>query len=154
MRIFAFLFAVLAIPTINAKAMDLSKEQADVWKQEEAYWDSVTSGDVSTFLELWDSAFIGWPCDSPRPVNNDGAEQSAETWFSDVKLRGITHELHRQAVIVSGDTAISYYSVRESVPGESGVQNHAWFKFIHTWKRQQDVWLITGGMRAPLDADS
>jgi len=31
MRIFAFLFAVLAIPTINAKAMDLSKEQADVW---------------------------------------------------------------------------------------------------------------------------
>jgi ketosteroid isomerase-like protein len=133
-----------AIPALGQQA--LSGPEQEVWAMEEAYWERVASGDVEAYLDLWDEAFVGWPCTSDAPAT----KESIGSWVAGVRdgTYEISYELERHAVRAFGDIAVAYYATpivyRFADGGVDG--EHERWKFIHTWQRQGDTWRILGGM--------
>ncbi len=139
------LAAQVATPVAGV-AQEFSGAEQEVWSMEESYWERVAAGDVGAYLDLWDEAFVGWPCTAEAPAT----KETIGNWISPVSegTYEISYDLVPQAVRVFGDVAVAYYTTpiiyRFANGGVDG-ENELW-KFVHTWRRDGDTWRIIGGM--------
>ncbi|MEJ2318798.1 MAG: nuclear transport factor 2 family protein [Gemmatimonadales bacterium] len=129
-----------------AHAQEFSGAEQEVWSMEETYWERVAAGDVAAYLDLWDEAFVGWPCTAEAPAT----KEAIGNWVAPVRegTYEISYDLVPYAVRVFGDIAVAYYTTpiiyRFANGGVDG-ENELW-KFVHTWRRDGDTWRIIGGM--------
>src|SRR6476661_5684332 len=101
--------AFLTIPLLlafsaAAVAADLSKDEAQIWNLEKAYWEYVKANDLEKYRALWHEDFVGWPSISPEPVHKDHITD----WITDNTSKGLklqSYSIEQRAVRVTGDVA-------------------------------------------------
>lgn len=117
-----------------------SSAEKEVWKQEEAYWRYVSSGDSKSFKTLWSDRFTGWPDSAPHPVD----KSKIDVWkISDYQLTPLSVREY------GNDTVMTFYCAKTTVDGKPIEE-----RLTHTWQRENGQWHIVGGMAcmAPCDA--
>jgi ketosteroid isomerase-like protein len=148
---------IKAIPVLlafasTAFAQHLTKDEAQVWSLEKAYWEYVKANDLEKYRALWHKDFVGWPFVSLAPVH----KVHITDWITantskDIKLQ--SYSIEQLAIHVTGDVAIDHYRIRAIWANSEGADAKTEaFRITHTWMRTHDSWQILGGMSAPVNA--
>ena len=139
--------------SLPAQAQDLSRNEAQVWSLEKAYWEYVKANDIEKYRALWHDAFVGWPSFSPTPVRKDHITD----WMTNNASKGVklqSYEIEQLAIKATGDIAIDHYRVKliwgGSHPTDSSTELA---RITHTWIKTGNTWQIIGGMSAPVNAE-
>jgi ketosteroid isomerase-like protein len=109
-------FLILLAATGSAPA--LTKEEAQVWNLERAYWEDVKANDLEKYRALWHEDFLGWPSVSPPPVG----KHHITDWITANTSKGLrlqSYSIEKLAIQVTGDVAIDHYRVKTNW-GSSG----------------------------------
>lgn len=131
-----------------------SKDEAQVWNLEKAYWEYVKASDLEKYRALWHENFVGWPFVSAAPVRKDHVTD----WITNNTSKGLklqSYDTQQLAIQVTGDVAIDHYRIQLNWAGsDTGevVRTQA-MRITHTWVRMNGTWQILGGMSAPVNAD-
>ena len=117
-----------------------------VWDREETYWRLVKAGDVARYVDLWESRFVGWPCYTAHPASKD----SIGNWVRRIRddHGDLRYDLQREGAADYGDLVVVYYRtpiINRYPDGRISGADTTW-KFTHTWRRTNGIWLIAGGM--------
>jgi ketosteroid isomerase-like protein len=136
-----------------AFAQDSTKEEAQVWDLEKAYWEYVKANDVDKYRVLWHEDFVGWPLVSSAPVRKDHITD----WITSNTSKGVklqSYSIKQLAIHVTGDVAIDHYRIKAAWANNEGaeVRTDA-LRITHTWIRTHDTWQILGGMSAPVNSE-
>jgi ketosteroid isomerase-like protein len=151
----SFTIALLLAFSAVALAADLSKDEAQIWNAEKAYWEYVKANDLEKYRALWHEDFVGWPSISPEPVHKDHITD----WITDNTSKGLklqSYAIEQRAVRVTGDVAIDHYRIKASwAKGDTGeVMRTDSVRITHTWLRTDNgSWEILGGMSAPVNTN-
>lgn len=118
---------------------------AGAWAGEDRYWATNIAGDVSSYVDLFDDGFTGWPCGAERPQTKaDLVAASASLSATDgVKARV---SLEDKAASGSGDHVVVYYRARLVQQASDGKVDEVVRNFTHTWVKRPGGWRIIGGM--------
>ena len=134
-------------------AQDSTKQEAQVWNLEKAYWEYVKTNDLEKYRALWHEDFLGWPFVSSAPLRKDHITD----WITSNTSKGVrlqSYSIERLAIHVTGDVAIDHYRIKATWANNEGaeVRTDA-FRITHTWIRTHDNWQIIGGMSAPVNSE-
>ena len=146
-----FLFALTAAAVFAA---DLTKDEAQIWNLEKAYWEYVKINDLEKYGALWHDDFVGWPFVSPAPVRKGHITD----WITNNTSKGLklrSYSIEQLAVQVTGDVAVDHYRIKLNwTRGDTSevVRTDA-MRITHTWIRTDRTWQILGGMSAPVNGD-
>jgi ketosteroid isomerase-like protein len=137
--------------TFGARA---TKDEAQIWSQEKAYWEYVKANDLDKYRQLWHRDFVGWPSVSPEPVHKDRITD----WITANTSKDLTlhsYEIEQRAITVTGDVAIDHYRVKTTwAKADDADAQTSTSRITHTWIRTKDGnWQIIGGMSAPVNAE-
>lgn len=136
-----------------AQAQDLSRDEAQVWSLEKAYWEYVKANDIEKYRALWHDDFVGWPTSSSAPQRKDHITD----WITRNTSKGVklqSYALEQLAIKVTGDIAIDHYRLKMVWAGPGPTEsNTEVIRITHTWIKTGDTWLIIGGMSAPVNAE-
>jgi len=146
-----FLFALTAAAVFAA---DLTKDEAQIWNLEKAYWEYVKVNDLEKYFALWHDDFVGWPFVSPAPVRKDHITD----WITNNTSKGLklrSYSIEQLAVQVTGDVAVDHYRIKLNwtMGDTSEVVRTDAMRITHTWIRTDRTWQILGGMSAPVNGD-
>jgi ketosteroid isomerase-like protein len=143
----------LLVLATAAFAQDSSKDAAQVWNLEKAYWEYVKADDLEKYRTLWHEGFLGWPFVSSAPTRKDHITD----WITANTSKGVklqSYSIEQLAIRVTGDIAINHYRIKANwATGETAKVRTDALRITHTWIRTHDTWQILGGMSAPLNAD-
>ena len=151
LKTISFLLALTASATFAA---DLTKDQAEIWNLEKAYWEYVKTNDLEKYRALWHDDFVGWPFVSAAPVRKDHITD----WITNNTSKGLTlqsYTIEQLAIQVTGNIAIDHYRIKLNwTKNDTGeVARTDAMRITHTWIRTNGTWQIIGGMSAPVNAD-
>ncbi|PYL06001.1 MAG: hypothetical protein DME33_14830 [Verrucomicrobia bacterium] len=138
---------------LTALAQDATKDEAQVWRLEKAYWEYVKANDLEKYRALWHEDFVGWPFVSSVPVHKDHITD----WITANTSKGVklqSYSIERLAIHVIGDVAIDHYRIKTTWANSEGadIKTDA-FRITHTWMRTHGTWQILGGMSAPVNSE-
>ena len=142
-RILAALFVIsfMGFGVVQGFGQEMSAEQKEVWKMEEAYWEFFKQGDLKGHMALWHKDAQMWSFRGLAPITK-GAN---ETYFNDGKFKINSYKLGWPTINIFGNVAIIFYRVThegfEDFPPLS-------MRVIHTWMKQDGKWQLIGGMAA------
>ena len=144
---------LLALPAA-ALAADSSKDEAQLWGSEKAYWEYVKANDLEKYRALWHKDFVGWPFVSPEPVRKDHITD----WITNNTSQGLklqSYAIEQLAMHLTGDIAIDHYRMKSSWArvGTGELVRTDAMRITHTWIRVNGAWQILGGMSAPVNAE-
>jgi ketosteroid isomerase-like protein len=142
---FSLVLLLLAAPALPQN-LKLSPEQQQVWNQEEKYWESVKAQDRAGYIALWDEDFVGWPYRFAEPIRKDQIRADPFGMLQGRRLQSV--QLQPKAVQVFKDVAIVHYRVTNVYKLSDGNLQTQAARITHTWRRNNGVWLIIGGMSA------
>ena len=149
-RTISFLFALTAVATLAA---DSTRDDAQIWNLEKAYWESVKTNELEKYRALWHDDFIGWPFVSAAPVRKDHITD----WIKNNTSKGLklqSYSIEQLAVRVTGNVAVDHYRIRITWGNGQGAEARTdTMRITHTWIRTNGTWQIIGGMSAPVNAD-
>ena len=137
-----------------AFAADSTKDEAQIWSLEKAYWEFVKANDLEKYRALWHEDFVGWPLVNSEPVRKDHITD----WMKGNTSRGLklqSYATEQLAIKITGDIAINHYRVKLNwarIDNGEAARTDA-LRITHTWIRTGDTWQIIGGMSAPVNAD-
>jgi hypothetical protein len=140
-------FSLLVTASCFAQQSKLSPEQEQVWSMEEKYWQILKASDRESYIALWDENFVGWPYQLSDPVRKDSIRVDPFRLLQGIELKSV--QLEPKAVQVLKDVAIAYYMATVTYARKDGSIEVESFRFMHTWRKTNGVWLIIGGMSAP-----
>ena len=89
-------------------AQEWSKDQKDVWKNVETYWDLYAKGDVEGYLGYFHNDFSGWHNSAHLP--HDRATRVKFIKFFLPKAKTLFYDIQPLAIKIHGDVAIVHYS--------------------------------------------
>jgi len=138
-------FAVVCAAALPCAGQPNSSALAGAWAGEDLYWAKNIAGDVPSYLTLFDDAFTGWPCGSPR------TQTKADLKAQGARLLGpagptIKVSLEDKATSGDGDFVVVYYRARGVRHAADGKVEPFIRNFTHTWVRRPEGWRIIGGM--------
>jgi ketosteroid isomerase-like protein len=143
-----FAFSALAV------AANPSKDDAQIWSSEKAYWEYVKANDLEKYRSLWHEDFVGWPSVSSNPLG----KSHITDWITNQTSKGLklqSYSIEPLAVRVTGDVAIDHYRIKlrwaRAGTGEGAGPEAT--RITHTWIRVNGRWQILGGMSAPVNAE-
>ena len=143
------LFLVLAS---TAFGQGSTKEEAQVWQLEKAYWEYVKANDLEKYRALWHDNFVGWPFVSPAPVRKDHITD----WITANTSKGInlqSYSIEQLAIQITGDIAVDYYRIKATWADSTGAEVKIdRIRITHTWIQMHGTWQIIGGMSSPVNA--
>lgn len=133
----------ITLCTVSAAAqMQMSAAQKEVWAGEERYCQAINAGDDHAYMALWDDDFVGWPGSFDKPAGKEGIREAV------AKAHG--SKAHCQstpmAVHVMGDIAMTFYAFHIERTDKAGKKTVSDSRITHTWRRENGVWKIVGGM--------
>jgi ketosteroid isomerase-like protein len=120
----------------------LSREQNEVWKGEQNYFQYLQAKDLKSFMSLWDDNFVGWPDDSDHPLRKPDIESSVSEEFQPTPTPARPNPMPKpEAIAVFGDVAVTHYfwpDADETSPFK--------YRITHTWQKGPEGWRIISGM--------
>ena len=134
----------------------ISKEEManQAWQMEERYWDYVQKNDTVVYKELWHDQFIGYPSFGNGVSNKDKIAIWIPELHQDSSL-AFSYKLYKKAVNVIEGVVIVFYDADEIwTDKENNVVKKVTLKVTHTWRKDNDRWLILGGMAANKNSTS
>jgi ketosteroid isomerase-like protein len=139
--------------TATAFGQSSTKDEAQIWQLEKAYWDYVKANDLEKYRALWHENFVGWPFVSPAPVRKDHITD----WITANTSKGIalrSYSIEQLAIQITGDTALNYYRINARWTNDEGGEVRTdRLRITHAWTRTHGVWQIIGGMSSPVNAN-
>lgn len=154
------LFLSSPISSCNEESQDSNKSevlnstankdtlQNQAWQMEEQYWNYVEKNDTVPYKKLWHDDFIGYPSFGNGVSNKSGIAVWIPALHKDTSLT-FSYKLYKKAVNAIDDVVIVFYDADEIWTDKKNiVVKKEPFKFTHTWKKYNDIWLILGGMGA------
>jgi hypothetical protein len=149
---FRMIFVIVVLATA-VFGQGFSKDEAQVWGLEKAYWEYVKANDLERYRALWHEDFLGWPTSSSTPLRKDHITD----WITRNMSKGVklqSYAVEQLAIQLSRDIAIDHYRVRMVWAGPGPTEsNTEVLRITHTWLRVHDAWQIIGGMSAPANAE-
>jgi ketosteroid isomerase-like protein len=140
LKILALIFVMIfGFGVVQGFAQILSSEKEEVWKQEEAFYESWKKGDLKGFMALWHKDAQLWSHVDEQPMKKNWVEN----YFTGAKFKIESYKLKEPTVDIFGNIAIVYFSATVEVSsGEPAYLN----RVIHLWTKQDKKWLLIGGM--------
>lgn len=136
------LFMFMILYGSDLRSEEMSKEQMEIWKLENVYWESIKTGNIKQFLELLHDNTSPWPESKKIPMNKEQTGMMIKQW---VKYETINFlELEPKVIQVYENAAIVFYSYKYS--SNKGTNSG---KITHTWVNQNGKWKMIGGMNSP-----
>jgi hypothetical protein len=132
---------------IKANGQELSGEQKDVWKMEEASWKLFKQGDLKGYLALWHKDALMWRFAALSPGPKGYYESLKIFPFPWEKIPGretISYQLAWPTINIINNIALVYY--RCSIEGVKRPPFSG--RVIHVWMKQEGKWQLIGGMNA------
>ncbi len=159
------LFLSIAMASCNENGKDSSMTEIPVhtltkaemedeaWHMEELYWEYVQKMDTITYKTLWHDDFVGYPSFGDGVSNKSKIAIWIPELHKDTSLT-FSYKLYKKAANAIGDVVIVFYDTDEIwTDKENKVVRQETFKFTHTWKKQDEHWVILGGMGANKNQD-
>ena len=135
------LVSVAIAQASSQSKLQLSPEQAEVWKGELNFYRFLKTKDLKGFMSLWSEKFVGWPDFSELPQHKQDIEAGVAAEFKDPAAAVLpASEPVPEAVQVFGDVATTFYFWR------SGTEFASTYRITHTWRKGAQGWQIIGGM--------
>ncbi len=145
LRILAFLFVmVFAFGVVQGFAQILSGEKAEVWKQEEAFYEFFKNGDLKGHMALWHKDAHLWGFRGEYPLT----KISYEGFWGGAKFKIDSYKLEFPVIDIFGNTAIVYFDVK--MEGYLREPPHS-IRVIHIWMEQDKKWQLIGGLTRRID---
>src|SRR5213082_2977181 len=96
--------SVMVVLATAAFGQVSSKDEAQVWSLEKAYWEYVKANDLEKYRTLWNENFLGWPYISSAPTRKDHITD----WITANTSKGVklqSYAIEPLAIQVTGDVA-------------------------------------------------
>jgi hypothetical protein len=139
--------------SLSAPEQNSTKDEAQIWNLENAYWDYVKSSDLEKYSALWHEQFLGWPYSSSAPARKDHITD----WITANTSKGVklqSYELEQVAIQVTGDVVADHYRIKMIWSGPKPTDTKTeMLRIHHIWVRTGESWQILSGMSAPVNAD-
>jgi len=124
--------------------MDVEKKE--LWERELRYWDLLCRGDRAC-LEMLAESFLGWPHNADIPQDKSGIGKALKNYGANP----LTPILKPQGLSIVKDTAVVHLIRTLSSPPSGPKPPSASIRVLHTWLKQNDEWLLLGGMGYPVN---
>ena len=123
-------------------AQEWSKEQLEVWKNVQTYWDLMAKRDVEGFLRYFHDDYSGWDYGEALP----GDKASAQKWLSFYfpKSEVLLHEIKPVAIQIHGNVAIVHYCYAEATKDLEGKTKFSQGRWTDILMKQGDKWVMIG----------
>jgi len=134
----------LAPPGRTTPPQEPTNEQT-IWGLERLYWSDVQEDNLSAYLSLWHTNFLGWPSVNAAPVRKDHITD----WITSQTSKGLAFkflELSPAAIQLTGDVAVACYWIRYKWIDKDGSGSEHTLRITHTWIHTGKKWEIIGGM--------
>jgi len=140
LKILVFLFVMsLGFGVVQGFGQVSSAEQKEVWKLEEAFYESIKNGDLKGHMALWHKDAQLWGHMAEYPLT----KVSYENLFKDAKFKIDSYKLGWPVINIFGNTAIVYFDV--TIEGYLREPPHS-LRVIHIWMKQDKKWQLIGGL--------
>ena len=140
LKILALIFVMIfGFGVVQGFGQISSTDEKDVWKLEEAFYESIKNGDLNGHMALWhkDALLWGWRTEYPL------TKVSYERFWKDAKFKIDSYNLEWPKINIVGNTAVVYFAV--TLEGYSTEPPHK-VRVIHIWTKEDKNWLFIGGM--------
>lgn len=127
-----------------AESSESNEAEQEIWALEEAYMSAFENARHDEIVALLHRDFLGWPGESEMPTDKNQAARHLKDIFPE--SLELSFELHRSAIRVTGDVAITHYFVRIGAKDEVDAAKVQTVRITHTWIREGADWRILGGM--------
>jgi len=125
-----------------------SPAEEEIWRQEQASWDYLRTGNLSGYLSLLHDDVMAWPRHAPAPLNKNAIFQHILPMLSAFQSPGVTIRLEPLSIRVLGNVGVAQYQadIRLTAMGRTSER----LQFTRTWLRTEDRWRLIAGMNAPV----
>lgn len=141
--------------TVSASEADWSRETIErvIWEREMAIFEGRSRGDISNYLGVTSSAYLGWPPGFPEPLPLADFKAGADMASG---LAGEVTAVEKTGFTHFGQTVLTYFLTHRTRLGEgmaaAGERDvDQYYENIHVWTLEQDVWRLIGGMARPVE---
>jgi hypothetical protein len=130
--------------------------EADIWKMESAIFEGRGRGDLSNYLDVTSSQYLGWPPVLDKPLSLEKF-RSEENMGQSTALRGEVITFEKNGFTMNENTAITYFTSHRTRMGEGMAVNGSrdvdeYYENTHIWTFEDGKWRLIGGMARKLDA--
>ncbi len=140
LKILVFIFVLsFAFGVVQGFGQISSSDEKDIWKLEEAFYESFKNGDLDGHMALWHKDALLWGWRSEYPLT----KVSYERFWKGAKFKMDSYNLEWPKINIVGNTAIIYFNV--TIEGYLTEPPHK-LRVIHIWAKQDKNWLFIGGM--------
>ncbi len=139
-KVLAFLFIMsFGFGVVQGFAQITSADQKDIWKMEEAFYETFRNGDLKGHMALWHKDARLWGFASEYPTT----KTSYERFWEGSKFKIDSYNLDWPVIDIFDNTAIVYFNLKmEGYLREPSLS----VRIIHIWTKQDNKWLLIGGM--------
>ena len=136
-----FVFVSILFIGFQALGEEWTAEQKEIVKLEEKYWNCIKRSDIDTYKDMLHSSVSAWPSNSYNPKGKTETVTFVKGWCD--YDPPVDYEIIPKEVKIFSDIAIIYYSYKYKGSKLSGSG-----RVTHTWKNENGVWHMIGGMSA------
>jgi hypothetical protein len=135
--------------------LDAQEIEADIWEMEAAIFEGRGRGDLSNYLNVTSSQYLGWPPVLDKPLSLDGF-RAQENMGQSAALIGEEITFEKNGFTINDNTAITYFTSHRTKMGEGMAVNGSrdvsqYYENTHTWTFEDGEWRLIGGMARLLD---
>jgi ketosteroid isomerase-like protein len=135
------LVAILCLSNLTL-AQEWSKEQKEVWKSVQAYWDLAAKGDAAGFLSYFHDSFVGWAYGTDVPQSKEDRKKMIE--YSMQKNETLLYTVTPVSIWVKGNFAFVNYFYNELEKDSEGKEKWSSGRWTDILTKQGDKWLMIG----------
>lgn len=149
-----FVAACQHVPSGVETAMvhDEAAVEEQIWAMEAAIFEGRGQGDLSNYLNVTSSRYLGWPPVMAKPL---GLEKFRESAADASALKGERITFVRNGFTMQGNTAVTYFTSHRTRLGdgfapEGKREVDEYYENTHIWNFENGEWRLIGGMARKL----
>jgi len=123
-------------------AQEWSKEQKEVWKNVEAYWELAAKDDIQGFLKYFHDGYSGWNYDSSLPDDKASVRKWAGYYIPRTEV--LLYEIKPAAIAVHDKVAIVHYYFSRVYKDTEGKEKTTQGRWTDILTKQGDKWILIG----------
>ena len=135
-------------PAVSEDMTEDAQIEEEIWAKEFAIFEGRSRGDLSDYLNVVGSGYLGWPAVLKEPLAVDKFRASASESSA---LKGEVTEVTKKGFTRQGDTAITYFLTHRTRLGVGFAEEDErdvdqYYENIHVWAVENGEWRLVGGM--------
>ena len=133
---------IYVLTAVPASAQDWSKEQLEVWKNVQTYWDLDAKQDLDGFMSYFHEDYIGWSKRNAFPGDKTMAKKWIGESYKDSKT--LITDLSPLAINIFGNVAIVHYYYTQLSENKEGKRTNEQGRWTDILMKQDDRWVLIG----------